>query len=113
MSEEPVGLSLNLNELLVPHPVSTYYLRAEGDAAADIGIKNGDILVVDKSIKPHTGDVVVATVNGEFMLKRFKLDGSQAWLSADDSDGLAIALHESEDAQLWGVVTFWVHKARH
>jgi DNA polymerase V len=110
MSDDPDGLALNLNTLLVPNPVSTYYLRADGDAMTEVGIKSGDILVVDRSIKPHTGDIVVATVNGEFILRQIKLDSSQAWLSAEGES--PIALHEAEDAQLWGVVTFWVHKSR-
>ncbi|MGD8373390.1 MAG: translesion error-prone DNA polymerase V autoproteolytic subunit [Candidatus Woesebacteria bacterium] len=111
-AEDSGGVGLDLNDLLVKHPVSTYYLRVEGDSMTGVGINTGDIVVVDKSLQPRSGDIVVAAVEGEFTLKRLKKQGQQAWLLAENPNYQPIALHEAQDAQIWGVVTFWIHKQR-
>jgi DNA polymerase V len=111
-AEEAGGFALDLNEYLVKHPVSTYYLRVEGDSMTGAGIASGDIVVVDKSLEARSGDIVVAAVDGDFTLKRLKKQGSGAWLVAEHPGYAPIALHEATDAVLWGVVTFVVHKAR-
>lgn len=111
-AEDAGGVGLDLNDLLVKHPVSTYYLRVEGDSMIGAGINTGDIVVVDKSLEPRHGDIVVAAVEGDFTLKRLKKQGRQAWLMAENPNYQPIALHEATDAHLWGVVTFVIHKAR-
>ena len=111
-AEQAGGLALDLNDLLVKHPISTYYLRVEGDSMSGAGIASGDIVVVDKSLEPRSGDVVVAAVDGDFTLKRLRRDGQRAWLVAEHPAYSPIPLHEAGDAQIWGVVTFWIHKQR-
>lgn len=112
-AEDAPGIALDLNELMVPNPVSTYYLRVEGDSMIGAGITSGDIVVVDKSLDPKNGDIVVAAVDGDFTLKHLKREGSQkAWLVAANPAYQPIALHEATDAALWGVVTYIIHQAR-
>lgn len=111
-AEEAGGFALDLNDLLVRHPISTYYLRVEGDSMTGAGINSGDIVVVDKSLEAHNGDIVVAAVEGEFTLKRLKREGSQAWLMAEHPGYPPIALHEVAEAAIWGVVTYTIHKQR-
>jgi DNA polymerase V len=111
-AEEAGGLALDLNDYLVKHPVSTYYLRVEGDSMTGAGIATGDIVVVDKSLQPRSGDIVVAAVDGDFTLKRLKKQGSEAWLVAEHPGYPPIALHETTDAVLWGVVTYVIHRTR-
>jgi DNA polymerase V len=101
-----------LNELMIKHPISTYYLRVDGDSMTGAGIATGDIVVVDKSLEPKTGDIVVAAVDGDFTLKYLKRHGQEAWLVAAHPDYPPIALHEATDAQLWGVVTYTIHQTR-
>ena len=64
---------IDLNELLVAHPSSTYFVKAAGDSMIEGGINNGDLLVVDSSRKPEHGDIVIAAVEGEFTVKRLQL----------------------------------------
>src|SRR5688572_12739365 len=109
-AEDARGLPLDLNELVVRHPVSTYYLRVEGDSMTGAGIVQGDIVVVDKSLNPKSGDIVVAAVDGDFTLKHLKRQGEEAWLVAANPAYKPIALHEAADAELWGVVTYVIHK---
>lgn len=111
-AEDAGGMALDLNSLLVRHPVSTFYLRVEGDSMAGAGIVSGDIVVVDKSLEPKNGDIVVAAVDGEFTLKYLKRDGQSAWLVAANPAYPSIALHEAIEASLWGVVTYVIHKTR-
>lgn len=106
------GFALNLNELVIKHPASTFFLRAEGSGMTDVGVQSGDILVVDKSLTPKHGDIVVAVIDGEFILRHLKRDGQSAWLVSSDPDSAAIALHESTDAAIWGAITYVIHKAR-
>ncbi|HWZ65780.1 MAG TPA: translesion error-prone DNA polymerase V autoproteolytic subunit [Patescibacteria group bacterium] len=111
-AEDAQSIALDLNELIVKHPVSTYYLRVEGDSMSGAGIVNGDLVVVDKSLEPKSGDIVAAVVDGEFTLKHLKREGQKAWLVAAHPDYPPIALHEATDASLWGVVTYVIHKTR-
>ena len=111
-AEDSAGMALDLNTLVVKHPISTFYLRVEGNSMEGAGINGGDIVVVDKSLQPKSGDIVVAAVDGEFTLKHLKLDGAEAWLVAAHPDYPPLALHEATDAALWGVVTFVIHQTR-
>jgi DNA polymerase V len=111
-AEEAGGFALDLNQHLVKHPVSTYYLRVEGDSMTGAGITSGDIVVVDKSLEARSGDIVVAAVDGDFTLKYLKKQRNEAWLVAANPAYSPIALHEATDAVLWGVVTYVIHHTR-
>ena len=111
-TEDAGGFALNLNDYLVRHPVSTYYLRVDGDALAGAGVASGDILVVDRALDPRSGDIVVAASAGELIVRRFRQEGQAAWLVSDQPDQPPLALHETSDASIWGVVTFTIHKQR-
>ena len=65
---------LDLNELCIQHPAATYFVRAEVDPMIEAGIFPGDVLVVDRSISASHGDIVIACVNGELMVKRLEME---------------------------------------
>lgn len=111
-AEDARGIALDLNELVIKHPVATFYLKVEGDSMNGAGILAGDMVVVDKSLDPRSGDIVVAAVDGDFTLKHLRRDGQKAWLIAANPDYPPIALHEASDAVIWGVVTYVIHKTR-
>jgi len=111
-ADDARGVALDLNELIIRHPVSTYYLRVDGDSMSGAGVASGDIVVVDKSLEPRSGDIVVAAVDGDFTLKHLKRDGQKAWLVAAHPDYPPISLHDATDAQLWGVVIYVIHQTR-
>ncbi len=78
--------SIDLNRVLVKHPATTFYARAVGDSMKGWGIDDGDLLVIDKSIEPSDGDIVVACMDGEFTLREVRLEAGgrgACLLSAD------------------------------
>jgi len=75
--------TIDLNQLCVAHPAATYFVRAAGDSMVDYGIRDGDLLVVDRSRKALHGCVVVAAVDGEFTVKKLQLEPSVALFPGD------------------------------
>ncbi len=103
--------ALNLHQLVVKNPPSTFFVRVEGDSMLGARIEPGDILVVDRSLTPSSGKIVIAILNGEFTVKRIRLDGGRVVLEAENPAFPEIAVSEGSDFQVWGVVTYVVHKA--
>ncbi|MGI8547190.1 MAG: LexA family protein [Gemmatimonadaceae bacterium] len=106
--------TIDLNRHLITNPPATFLVRVAGDSMIEAGIHSGDLLIVDRSITPASGRVVVAALNGELTVKRLKsLRGT--WLLTAESPGYAdIPLTESIDLVVWGVVTYAVHEvSRH
>ena len=108
-AEDHKDRDLDLNEHLVKHPAATYFVRAAGDSMRDAGIFDGDLLVVDRSLAPRNGSVVVAAVNGELTVKRLKKCGNRPYLSPENPAHLPIWIDEGETLEVWGVVTHVVH----
>ena len=75
-AEQYVEPPLDLNELLVKRPAATYFVRVSGDSMVGAEIQDGDLLVVDRSLRPADGDIIVASVDGEFTVKRYREEGT-------------------------------------
>lgn len=104
--------SLDLNELMVKHPAATFFVRVEGDSMVGAGIQSGDILVVDRSLQATNGKVVVAVLNGEFTVKRIAISANGIKLLAENSAYPPLHIAQEADFQVWGVVTYVIHKPR-
>ena len=107
-AQDYMGESIDLNRELVRHPATTFYARAVGDSMKGCGIDDGDLLVIDKSIEPREDDIVVAFIDGEFTLKKVKLepDGSCLWLMPANEDYPPIKVTEDNHFVVWGVLTY-------
>lgn len=103
--------TLNLHELVVKHPAATFFVRVAGDSMRDAGINSGDILVVDRSLEPRDGKIVVAILNGEFTVKtiRYHSNGLISLLAAHSAYE-PIDVAKEADFQVWGVVSYVIHK---
>ena len=75
--DDMVEKSLNVNDLLIKHPATTFFVRVQGDSMEGAGIFSGDILVIDRSVDVASGQIVVAAVNGELVVKRLKKEANQ------------------------------------
>ena len=101
---------LDLNEHLIKHRTATFYLRAAGLSMTGANIQPDDILVVDRSLPPVDGKIVVAEVDGGFTVKRLRLKGSEVWLVPENEEYEPIPLDEDGDVRVWGCVTWVLHK---
>lgn len=109
-AEDEIDQELDLNELLIKHPAATFFLRVSGDSMIKAGIHDGDILIVDRSLEPLPGRVVIASVNGELTVKRLYRDGKQLFLIAENEKYPPIEISEEAELRIWGVVTNVIHK---
>ncbi|EBF7093392.1 TPA: translesion error-prone DNA polymerase V autoproteolytic subunit [Salmonella enterica subsp. enterica serovar Anatum str. CFSAN004005] len=98
---------IDLNELLVSHPSSTYFVKATGDSMIDAGINDGDLLVVDSSRTAEHGDIVIAAVDGEFTVKRLQLRPT-VQLNPMNSAYSPLIVGSEDTLDVFGVVTFIV-----
>lgn len=110
-AEDYIDRKLDLNEHLVRNPAATFFVRVSGDSMRDAGIHSGDILVVDRSVEPRDGAIVIAALDGELTVKRLRVRNGGLQLVPDNPDYPPIAISPEADLTVWGVVTFIIHKA--
>ena len=105
----PAGDFLNeiidLNKYVTLHPAATFYARANG-VSMEGDINDGDLLVVDKSVTPANGKIAICYIDGEFTVKRIKIDTEGIWLMPTNERFKPILVTESNDLRIWGVVTY-------
>ncbi len=109
-AEQYVERPLDLNELLVARPAATYFVRAEGDSMEGAGIRAGDLLVVDRSLEPEDGSIVIACVDGEFTVKTLRLGRNGVRLVAANPAYKPIRFKGEMELQVFGVVTAVIHR---
>lgn len=109
-ADDYVEKTLDLNELLVQKPAATFFARAQGLSMIEAGIHPNDILVIDRSIEPVSGMIVICALNGELAVKRLKRDNDQWQLKSENPDYPDIAIYEELELVIWGVVTNVIHR---
>jgi len=95
---------LDINEYLIRNPVSTFFFAVEGDSMEGAEIFDGDILVVDKSVRPRHGHVVVAFVDGQRLVKRLYRRAGRVALVAENPKFPPLDIQEGQELEVWGVV---------
>lgn len=101
---------LSLDEHLIAHKEATFFVRAKGSSMVGAGIFDGDLLVVDKSLEPQSGDIVIAVMDGELTVKRLIRQGETVILRPENRRFKDIELKDGQELQVWGVVTSTVKK---
>jgi DNA polymerase V len=101
---------VDINSYLIHNEIATYIFRVQGNAMIDAGIFDGDILVVDRSLEPKNNDVVLATLNNDFIVKRLHLQGGIVKLISKNPIYPPIVIKAKDDFAVWGVVTNGIHK---
>jgi DNA polymerase V len=96
---------IDLNDALIRHPQSTFVMRAAGNAMVDAGISNGDVLLVDRALKPEHGNVVIAAVEGELACRRLYKQRGLVTLEAASAEHADVVPGEGVELEIWGVVT--------
>jgi len=108
-AEDYAEKRIDLNRQLVKHPAATFLVRVAGDSMTGAGIHSGDVLVVDRSERVRDGQVVVAVVNGELVVKRLTFKGGSAALLAENPAYGPLPVDEHADVRVWGVVKHVIH----
>ena len=100
---------IDLNRYLVKHPASTFLVRASGESMINIGIFPDDILIVDRSLKAENGKVVIAAIDGELTVKRYRKKGNKITLEAENDSYKSIKYNQEGESYIWGIVTSVIH----
>ena len=100
-------------KMLCPHPESSYLIRVQGNSMIDAGISSGDIVIVDRSNRnPDETEIAVCEFNGEYTLKRFVKRDGVGWLVPANPNFPEIKVTPDDDFNVWGTVTYVIHKPK-
>ena len=108
-ADDYLDRKLDLNEHLVKNPAATFFVRVAGDSMLGAGINDNDILVVDRSLEPCSGSIVIAVVNGELTVKRLIRNKTSCRLAAENTAYPDLDIDEETPLEIWGVATYAIH----
>ena len=100
-----IDLTIDLNRHIIKRPSSTFFGRVKGHSMKDIGIHDGDLLVIDKSISPKNDKIAVCYIDGEFTIKRILIEKDCCWLIPANDAYKPVKVTVENDFQIWGIVT--------
>lgn len=103
------GNTIDLNDYLIPNRTTSFFYQMKGNSMCGAGIQDGDILIVDRSLKAVSGKIIVAVLNGEPTVRRFQKNFNTAFLTSENNRYKQIDLSEFSDFTIWGVVTYVIH----
>lgn len=108
-ADDYVERFIDLNEELVDDDVSTFFVRVRGRSMRKLGIHDGDTLVVDRSVEPTDGSVIVAALDGELTVKRYRVVRGQPCLVPESDEHDPIPIREGQELVVWGVARHVIH----
>ena len=97
--------SIDLNRALITNPAATFCARVIGNSMVDAGINEGDLLIIDRSITPHDGNIAVCFIDGDFTVKRLSVRENGVFLTPANASFPEIQVTEDSSFQVWGVVS--------
>lgn len=104
-ADDFLDAGIDLNKELIRNPYSTFYGKVRGDSMKDLGIHNGDLLIIDKSLEPQNGKIAVCFIDGEFTVKKIKIETDCCWLVPANEEYKPLKVTEQNDFIIWGIVT--------
>ena len=101
---------IDLNSYLIKNMPSTFLIRVQGKSMDNVGIHNGDLLVVDRSLNPKNFSTVIVNINEELVVKSFLKEKNETFLTSGSKKSEdKISLNENSEISIWGVVTYTIH----
>ena len=100
---------IDLNRYLIKNPLATFIVKSQGNCMFQAGIHSGDLLIVDRSIKPKNNSIAIASIDGDLTVKRIKISGKKFLLSSDNKDYGNVKINNESDIFIWGIVTKVIH----
>lgn len=101
---------VSIDQLVIKNETATFYAKASGNSMIGAGIDDGDILVIDRSIEPTNNKIAVCFIDGEFTIKRIKIEEDGVYLQPENPKFKRIKITEENDLIIWGIVTYVVKK---
>jgi DNA polymerase V len=102
---------LDINDLVIPHPTSSYFMRVSGNSMTGACIYNDDIIVIDRAVTAANNRIVVARIGEDFTLKRLQIiQNRKIFLKPENPNYTAIEVTSRDDFEIWGVVTWVLHR---
>ncbi len=97
---------INLDNVLVKNREATFYAKASGNSMIGAGIDDGDIMVIDRSLEPVNNKITVCYIDGEFTVKRIKIEKKGVYLMPENKEFHPIKVTEDNQLIIWGIVTY-------
>lgn len=102
--------TIDINKELIENPTTTFYVKVEGHSMMDAGINDNDILVVDRGLEPADKKIAICFIDGEFTVKRLKLEKEGLYLMPENPKYEPIKVCEENNFMVWGIVTYVIKK---
>ncbi|SRR5690606_9107597 len=101
---------ISLDKTLIKNTDATFYARVKGQSMMGAGIDDGDLLIVDKSLEPQNNKIAVCFLDGEFTVKRLKVEKDAVYLVPENEDYKAIKVTKENQLIIWGIVTYVIKR---
>ncbi len=103
-ADDFIEISIDLNKELIKNKDTTFFAKVKGHSMKNAGINDGDLLVIDKSLEPQNNRIAICQIDGEFTVKRIKIEKDIVWLIAENEDYQPIKVTPENDFMIWGIV---------
>ena len=104
-ADDHLDEGIDLNSTYIRNKDATFFGRVKGDSMSGAGLSDGDLLIIDKSLEPRDGKIAVCFIDGDFTVKRIKIQKDKIWLLAENDKYKPIKVTEDNEFLIWGVVT--------
>lgn len=109
-AEDFKEVRISLDKELIKNENATFYARVRGNSMIEANIEDGDLLVIDRSIETRNGKIAVCMIDGEFTIKRLKIEKEQVFLMPENKAFKPIKVTEENELIIWGIVTYVIKK---
>jgi DNA polymerase V len=109
-ADDFIELSIDLNKHLIKHKDTTFFATVKGHSMKNAGIYDGDLLIIDKSLEPQNDKIAICQIDGEFTVKRIKIERNVVWLIAENEEFAPIKVTRDNELIIWGIVTASIKK---
>lgn len=104
-ADDFIELSIDLNKELIKNKDTTFFAKVKGHSMKNVGIDDGDLLIIDRSLEPQNNKIAICQIDGEFTVKRIKIEENIIWLIAENEEYKPIKVTPENDFMIWGIVT--------
>lgn len=108
-AQDFIAQSIDLNKYIIKHPSATYFAIVNG-ISMDTDLSEGDLLVIDRSLNPQDGKIAVCFVDGEFTVKKIKIEKDRCLLTPSNPSFPVIEINKDNNFMVWGIVTYVIKK---